>query len=181
MKKTIVGNKYAMALFQLAIEKNETEKIENDLRVVKEVFETTSELYSLLNTPNISLGQKKKVISDSFSGLSEYVQNTLMMLIDRHRVEHILPMISAFIDLNYDRKGIAQATVESVRPLTEEEVAVLSSEFAKKVDKNKLEIVNVVNTDLLGGLKIRIKNRIFDGSLKGKLNRLERNLIGNQL
>lgn len=180
MKQTIVGNKYALALFQLSLEKNETEKIEGELSIVKEVFQSTKELSELLKSPKLSLEQKKLTLNNAFSGLSPYVLNTLQLLIDRHRVEHIVPMIDKFIELSYERKGVAEATVESVRPLTDAEKAELSAAFAKKVNKSALQIQNVVNSDLLGGLKIQIGNRIFDGSLRGKLDRLKRELVGNQ-
>lgn len=87
-------------------------------------------------------------------------------------------MIDAYIEMSYDQKGIATAKVESVRALTDEEKLAISSVFAKKMNKVSLEIENVVNNDLLGGLKIQIGNRIFDGSLRGKLDGLKRELLG---
>lgn len=80
------------------------------------------------------------------------------MLTDRHRVDSIIPMIDAYIEMSYDQKGIATAKVESVRALTDEEKLAISSVFAKKMNKVSLEIENVVNNDLLGGLKIQIGN-----------------------
>ena len=65
----------------------------------------------------------------------------------------------------------------SVRPLTEDEQTALSSSFAKKVGKQSLRITNVTDENLLGGIKVQIGTRIYDGSLQGKLTRLERELI----
>lgn len=76
------------------------------------------------------------------------------------------------------KKGIADAKVYTVRPLTEAEKEALSVSFAAKVGKKSLRIDNIVDTNLLGGIKLRIGNRIFDGSLRGKLERLERQLLG---
>ncbi|MCU9613299.1 F0F1 ATP synthase subunit delta [Caldibacillus lycopersici] len=180
MKHTITGNKYAIALFQLALENNEVDKLENDLRVVKEVFESTPELTTLLQSPNVSKEHKKATVTEAFASLSPFIINTLQLLIERHRVEHITPMVEKFIELSLDRKGIAEATVESVRPLTDVEKATLSSVFAQKINKSALEIQNNINSDLLGGLKIQIGNRIYDGSLRGKLDRLKRELVGYQ-
>jgi F-type H+-transporting ATPase subunit delta len=80
--------------------------------------------------------------------------------------------------MSYDRKGIATAKVESVRALTDEEKLAISNVFARRMKKTSLEIENIVNSDLLGGLKIQIGNRIFDGSLRGKLDGLKRELLG---
>ena len=61
--------------------------------------------------------------------------------------------------------------------LTEEETKAISTTFAKKLGKKDLRIENIVDSNLLGGIKLRIGNRIYDGSLQGKLERLERQLL----
>lgn len=101
-----------------------------------------------------------------------------MILIDRHREDYIAEMADHFIELANDERGIAEAKVYSVRPLTEAESEALSSVFASKVGKQSLRIENIVDSNLLGGIKLRIGNRIFDGSLRGKLERMERQLQG---
>ncbi len=177
MSQTIIGSKYASALFQLAVEKNELDRIEKELKVLKQVLQSEKMLFPFLKSPRIEFEEKKKTLKKAFAGFSQYILNTLLLLTERHRTDHILPMIDAFTVLSNEHKGIAVAKVESVRALTEEEKSVISSVFAKKVNKKSLEIENVVNGDLLGGLKIQIGNRIFDGSLRGKLDDLKRELL----
>ena len=65
----------------------------------------------------------------------------------------------------------------STRALTETEYEALSSTFAAKVGKKSLRIENIVDSNLLGGIKVQIGNRIYDGSLQGKLERLEHQLL----
>ncbi|WAA12176.1 F0F1 ATP synthase subunit delta [Fervidibacillus halotolerans] len=180
MIQTEIGNKYGTALFQLAVEKNETDRIENELRIVKYVFESEKNFLTFLRSPKVSFQQKQETLLNVFADFSPYIINTLLLMIERHRIEHMIPMIEQFFQLSYEKKGLAVATVETVRPLTDMEKVEISKVFAKKVNKRSLEINNIVNTDLLGGVKIQIGNRIFDGSLRGKLDRLKRKLILNQ-
>ncbi|GAA0319935.1 F0F1 ATP synthase subunit delta [Bacillus carboniphilus] len=172
-----VSKRYALALFQLAKEQNQVDVVGEELRVVKQVVAETPELLALLNSPKLSLDRKKALVQEIFSACTPYVQNTLMLLVDRHRETEMANVAIDYVSLANDEKGIAEATVQSVRPLKDDEKAAISSVFAQKVGKNALEITNQVNADLLGGLKIRIGNRIFDGSLQGKLERLKRELI----
>lgn len=172
-----VSKRYALALFQLAKEQNQIDLIEEELRAVKQVTSDTPELLALLNSPKLSLDKKKELIKEIFSACTPYVQNTLMLLMDQHREGEIANMAADFVALTNEEKGIAEATVQSIRPLTENEIGGISKAFAPKVGKTSLEIKNQVNPDLLGGVKIRIGNRIFDGSLQGKLERLKRELI----
>ncbi|WP_033827517.1 F0F1 ATP synthase subunit delta [Bacillus andreraoultii] len=178
MSISVVATKYADALFQLAKEKNEVERIQSELQIVKEILRTNNEIITFLKSPRVKKEEKHASLRKAFNNFSPYVLNTLLLLTDRHRADSIIPTIDAFIAMSYDLKGIATAKIESVRTLTEEERAAISSVFAKKMNKTALEIENVVNSDLLGGLKIQIGNRIFDGSLRGKLNGLKRELLG---
>jgi len=100
-----------------------------------------------------------------------------MLLCDAHREEEMEAVAASFIELVNEERGIAEATVYSIRPLTASESEAISSAFAKKVGKTSLNIENVIDSNILGGVRVRIGNRIFDGSLQGKLNRLKRELI----
>lgn len=178
MSNSMVAKRYALALFQLSKENNLLAQVEQELRVVKEVLVDSSDLNAILQSPKVSSAKKKEIVKDSFSQVNPFVLNTLMILIDRHRQDQMVEVVDQFVGLSNEEHGIADAKVYSIRPLTEAESEELSASFAAKVDKKSLRIQNIVDPELLGGLKIRIGNRIYDGSLRGKLNRLERKLLG---
>ncbi|MHC0036516.1 F0F1 ATP synthase subunit delta [Pseudoneobacillus sp. C159] len=177
MSNNTVAKRYALALFQISKEQNLLDQMEEELRVVKDVITGSGDLKAVLKSPKVSKEAKKTIVKDAFSKVNPFVQNTLLILIDRHREDQIAGMADYFIGLANEERGIAEAKVYSVRPLTDNEKEALSATFAVKVGKKSLKIENIVDTNLLGGLKLRIGNRIFDGSLRGKLDRLERNLI----
>jgi ATP synthase, F1 delta subunit len=172
---------YAQALFRLAAEKGLSDAIEQDLRLVRQVLGSDDRLLPFFESPRIPTARKKEIIRRVFAGINPYVVNTLLVLLDRRRLGEAIAMIDEYIRISNEKKGIGVAIVETVRPLTEEEKAGFSSVFAKKVGKRSLEIENVINSDLLGGVKVRIENRIYDGSLRGKLDRLERKLVRNEM
>jgi F-type H+-transporting ATPase subunit delta len=177
MSNSMVAKRYALALFQLSKENNLLAKAEEELRVVKEVLLNSKELNAVLKSPKVTVEKKKEIIKGSFSNMNQFILNTLMILIERHRDDQIVDVVNSFIELSNEEQGIAEAKVYSIRPLTEAEKEGLSASFAAKVGKKSLRIENIVDTDILGGIKLRIGNRIFDGSLRGKLDRLERNLL----
>ncbi|MBS4190091.1 F0F1 ATP synthase subunit delta [Bacillus sp. FJAT-49705] len=178
MTGSTVAKRYALALFQLAQEHQLLNQMEEELRVVKDVVNQNSDLKAVLKSPKLSIAKKKEILTGAFESVSTYVLNTLMILIDRHREDHISDVADYFISLANDERGIAEAKVYSIRPLTEAESEALSASFAAKVGKKSLRVDNIVDSNLLGGIKLRIGNRIFDGSLRGKLDRLERQLLG---
>ncbi|RSD27130.1 F0F1 ATP synthase subunit delta [Mesobacillus subterraneus] len=178
MSNSTVAKRYALALFQLASEKQVLAQVEEELRTVKEVVVNNPELMAFLKSPKLPNEKKKEVLTNAFGLVSTYVLNTLMILVDRHREDQITDVADQFIALANDAKGIAEAKVYSVQPLTAEQAGALSAAFAPQVGKSALQIENIVDSNLLGGVKLRIGNRIFDGSLQGKLDRLERKLLG---
>ncbi|WP_077215061.1 F0F1 ATP synthase subunit delta [Bacillus dakarensis] len=178
MSGSTVAKRYATALFQIAKEQQILDAVENELRVVKQVVANNAELNVVLKSPKLTVDKKKEILKQAFGNVQTSVLNTLMILIDRHREGLISDVVDQFIEFANDERGIAEATVYTIRPLTEEESQALSSSFAAKVGKKSLRINNIVDSNLLGGVKIRIGNRIFDGSLSGKLERLERQLLG---
>jgi F-type H+-transporting ATPase subunit delta len=180
MSNGIVAKRYAVALFQLAKEKQTLDQIEAELRVVKQVFTSNAKLTELLSNPKVSVEKKKGLVKDAFAAFSEQVLNTLYLLLDRHRETIVAELVDEFIDLANEERGIAEAKVYTVRPLTDVEQANISTQFARKVGKVSLRIENIVDRTLIGGVKIRIGNRIYDGSVSGKLQRLERELVAKR-
>lgn len=178
MTSSIVAKRYALALFQLANEHQLLDQMEDELRAVKDVVNHDSEFKAVLKTPKLSIQKKKEIVKEAFASVNTYVINTLLIMVERHREDEITGMVEHFLDLSDEQRGIAEAKVYSVRPLTDEESKALSATFAAKVGKQSLRIENIVDSNLLGGVKLRIGNKIFDGSLRGKLDRLERQLLG---
>jgi F-type H+-transporting ATPase subunit delta len=177
MSNTIVAKRYALALFQIAKEQQLLGVVEEELHVVKEVFVYNTELKVILKSSKLPLEKKREILKAAFASVNIYVLNTLFILIDRHHEDQIIEVANQFFELANAELGIAEAEVHSIRELSDAERNALSATFAAKVGKNSLKIENIVDSNLLGGIRLRIGNRIYDGSLRGKLNRLERKLL----
>ncbi|RJS55702.1 F0F1 ATP synthase subunit delta [Bacillus subtilis] len=178
MSGSAVSKRYASALFDIANESAQLNQVEEELTVVKQVFQNEKALNDVLNHPKVPAVKKKELIQNAFGSLSQSVLNTIFLLIDRHRAAIVPELADEFIKLANEARQIEDATVYSVKPLTEAEILSLSQVFATKAGVASLRIRNEVQTDLIGGIKVRIGNRIFDGSVSGKLQRIERQLAG---
>ncbi|GAF65059.1 F0F1 ATP synthase subunit delta [Alkalihalobacillus trypoxylicola] len=177
MSSSTVANRYAQALFQVSLKKGTLEQSIEELRAIKTVLKTTPEFSQFLSNPKISKEQKHSFIRTSFQSASQDVITTLLLLVDKKRLDILESMIEKFVSLSFEAQNIAEATVYSAKALTEQEQEQIAQVFASKVGKARLLINNVVNADLLGGFKIRIGDRIYDGSIKSQLDRLERQLV----
>ena len=178
MSNSTVAKRYAIALFELAQQKNELPAVENDLRELNVVWNGSKDLKNIFTSPKLSLDKKKALLREVFAKAHPMVINTLLVLLDKKRLDEVSNIIAEFMELSNDAQGVADAKVYTTRALTEEERASVSASFAKNVGKQSLRIHNIVDPSLIGGMRVQIGNRIYDSTLSTKLERLKRNLIG---
>lgn len=176
MSEAVVAKRYADALFQLGSEKATLSTFVEELDVVKQVFQDNSELNALLSHPRVTKDRKKQFIGEVFKGVSSDVLNTLKLLVERQRVGIVSEVVEAFVELVNESSGIAQGKVYSVRKLSDAEKTELENSFAKRLNKKMIKLENVVDPSIVGGVKIRMGNTIYDGTVSGKLRRIEQNI-----
>ncbi|WP_010099429.1 F0F1 ATP synthase subunit delta [Ornithinibacillus scapharcae] len=176
MSEAVVAKRYADALYQLGSEKSTLNILVNELGVVKQVFNENSELTSFLAHPRVTNVKKQQFLTEVFAGVSQDVLNTLKILVERHRVGIVPEIADSFEALVNEASGVAQGTVYSVRELSDAERSDLEKSFAKRLNKSVVKLVNVIDPSIVGGMKIRMGNTIFDGTISGKLRRIEQNI-----
>lgn len=180
MSQTVIARRYAHALFDLAREKGELDRVKQELDVVVKTIEGLPELQEWFMTPAVNVERKKELVAEHFQGFSDWTKNFLFLLLDRDRQELISLIAQEYNKLADDAMGIQEAVVTSALPLSEQEKEQLAAVFEERIGK-KLRIVNVVDSDLLGGLIVQIGDRVYDGSLRTKLLRFRRKLTRSRV
>jgi len=170
-----VAKRYAKALFEIAQERNVLDQVENELKLVAETIASLPTLKEWLNHPLTEVSEKKELFSTVFSQLSELTQNFLFLLTDRRREAIIEPILNEYKRFANEARGVAEAEVISAFPLSEKDKEVLVATFERLVGK-KIQINSKVDSDLLGGVIVRIGDRLYDGSLRTKLLRFQERL-----
>lgn len=173
----VVANRYAEALFQLGEEKNNTDELLESAGLAASVFRENRELSPFLGHPRVSQGKKEQFLEDVLEGTNRDVLNTIKLLVGRHRTEIVSDVMESFIQQVNDARGVANAYVYSARKLSDEALHELEAVFAKRFGKQKMRLENVVDSSVIGGVKVRVGNTIYDGSLSGKLNRMKREIV----
>jgi F-type H+-transporting ATPase subunit delta len=178
MKQDHVAKRYAIAVFELAKEQNAVAQITEELKVVNEVVENTDLFDTFFKHPKVTREQKKDLVKASFHGkISDTLLNTLFLLIDKKREGILFKLVEEFLKLTNEEQGVAEAKVFTAKPLTDGEQAAFAATFSKVSGKGKLTINNIVDPELIGGFKVRIGDRIYDGSVLSQLRRIERRMI----
>jgi len=175
MMQSVVAKRYAKAIFEIALEKGKTEQILEELQLVDESFASSSELRNWLINPAVGAEEKKAALARIFQDQSEPVQNLLFLLVDQDRTNLIHEIVNLYRAFHYEQKGMVEAVVTTAFPLSEEEEKQLIETFEQLTQK-QLHIKKQVDSDLLGGVVVKIGDRIYDGSLRTKLQQFQKQL-----
>jgi len=169
---------YAQALFEVASKRGGADDIEKDLEGIKEILESNKEFRDILYHPSITKTDKKDIINKTISRQcsSKWVRNLLYILIDKRR-EKILDFLpDVFKGVAGQIRGVVSVKVQTAFPLTGTRRVKLK-ENIEKLTKKKVELETEVNKEIIGGMIIRIENKIIDGSITNQLKNLKKNLL----
>lgn len=165
----IVANRYAKALFEVAEERNSVDAIETQLISVAHAISENEELRRVLLHPQVNSAEKKALVDKLFDkevGLE--VMNLLRLLIDRKRELIIDEVLEAYTHMADFKRGILDVTVTTAVPLDEEEQQDLARRLGDVLGK-KLRMHVKVRKEIIGGILLRIGDRLYDGTMAGKL------------
>jgi len=169
-----VAKRYAKALYEIVSEKELLDQTEQELQLISQTLKDHPSFLQLLHHPRIDKETKKKEFSTIFAGaLSETLVNFMSLLIDNHREDQLDNILVSFTAIANKERGLEDAYVTSIQPLTDAEKEEISSRFSQLINK-KIRIHNIVNPAILGGIIVKIGDRLFDGSVVGKLQRFKR-------
>lgn len=171
---TVVAKRYAKALFEVASQQQRTLEVEEELKAVVEAIQSQEEIRLFIATPNISDTDKLNVLRAALQDkLSEPVMNTVELLVERRRTNILPDLLESYVKYLGESLGLSDAVVYSTYALNDQEKEAVAAEFGQLAHK-KIRITNVIDKELLGGLKVIIGDTMYDGSLSSKLARLEK-------
>ena len=176
MSNLAVAKRYGQALFDLASEKNMLDQLERELTQVLEVIKESYELKKILEHQLISPETKQEIFRKVYSGnISPIAMNFLLLILHKRREMALNQIVSQFLNLANEARGIVKAQVTSAAQLSSEDLEKLCESLEKITGKNIL-LEATVDEKLIGGLVVKIGDRIIDGSISTKLKMLEKHL-----
>jgi F-type H+-transporting ATPase subunit delta len=178
----LVKATYGDALFELAVEENKTELLCEEAQAVLQAFRENEELAGFLNHPKIETAKKQETIENIFGRfVSKDMTGFLTLIVNKGRYNDITAILEYFIDKVKDYMKIGVVYVTSAMELSEQQKAAVEEKLRQTTDYVSFEMNYKVDESLIGGLIVRIKDRVVDSSIKTKLSELKRDLLKIQL
>lgn len=171
---TDAGQRYAQALFDLAKDQNAIAAVEADLKGLKAAWHESADLKRLLASPAFSAEDKAKglyAIADRAKS-NPTTRKFLGLLAANRRASHLPAVITSFEKLSADYRGVVSAEVVTATPLSSAQAKGVQAALRTALGKDP-EISTRVDPSILGGIKVRVGSRLFDASLKSRLDSLK--------
>lgn len=180
MKGREIAHSYATALYELGAEEGpeRLDRLERDLERAWEWIRE-SELLKALRHPLIAREEKLELLRIVFEGaVDRYVLNLLLVAAERGRIVHLPTIIEEFRELREERERLLYVTVETPYPLDglRGKIAARLSALAGR----EVRLREQLNKDLIGGIRLHLRDYVLDGSLATQLERLKEQLLKSE-
>ena len=173
----LVSKTYGDALFAVALEENRMDEFFEAVKVVADILRTNEEFSKLMDHPKIIKEEKVKIVEEAFkNGIPKEIVGIMTLLITKGRADEMLSVFDYFIELVKEEKKIGRADVVTATELSEEQKAKVEKKLLDTTKYETFEMNYSVDTSLIGGMVIRIGDRVVDSSIKTKLFELTREL-----
>lgn len=175
----IVANRYAKSLLELSLEKGQVEKVFADMKYVQEVYNHNKDFVNFLNSPIIKTDKKQAALKAVFaSSISDMSLGFFNILAAKRREAYMGDVAKSFIEQYRKHKNITTALVISATRLDDAARKQLL-EVVKKSATGEVELVEKIDTNLIGGFILRIDDKQVDASISRKLNELRKTFTEN--
>lgn len=173
-KGSAIARRWAQALFEAAAAQGATVEVGRDLRALLESLWGSEEARRFLLGDRTSIEDRKKLVRgllDAAGGGPRLVRSFVLLALDKRREAYLPDMAEAYGALLDRSQGLVEVEVRTAVELPAADRDGLRNVIASKLDR-KIRTNFVVDSSLLGGLQIRVDDRLFDASLKRRLERL---------
>jgi ATP synthase F1 delta subunit len=168
-----IAEVYSRALFDVAKEHDVLDDVHDELEQFVEALNENRDLQVFFFSPYFSSQEKKDGIGKMISGADENFVRFLELLAERHRMPAVFRIKRDFDDLYAEERKLLPVTITSAIELDKDLVKDVRQKIEEQTDR-KVELTTKVDPDLLGGLVLRVGNKVLDGSIRARLERLRK-------
>ena len=171
---SIIANRYATALFELADDQSRLDEVAADLTRLVSSIDVSQDLQRLVRSPILNRKDQGKAMTSVLEAMEvgELTKNFVGLIAQNRRLFALTDMVKGFLDELARRRGEATAEVTAARSLSESQVAALQESLQRSLG-GKVSISHEVDPTLIGGMVVKVGSRMVDTSLRTQLNKIQ--------
>lgn len=160
-----ITSRYAEALYSLKKDEDSLESSQKEVKELIKVLKENPDFLVLLTSSYKEFEEKEEIIDKVFVGVDEEIKTLIKIVVKNHRGQYLTEIFENYNSLVNEYRGVLEGLVYSTEPLNESQLAKLNSAIGK-IETRPVELKNIIDPSLIGGVKVVINDHIYDGSIK---------------
>lgn len=178
----LISKTYGEALFELAVEEKKIDAFVEEIEMIQEVLAQNTQFDELMAHPKITKEEKTALVQTVFKErISDELTGFFKLIVEKDRYRDKDEILSFFLDKVKELKGIGVAYVTTASALRTEQRQQVEQRLLATTQYKEMEMHYAEDSTLIGGMRIRIGDRVVDSSISTKLSDLQRQLLKIQL
>lgn len=175
-----LAGRYAKSLIDLAVERNELDKVYDDMQYLQQVCKGNRDFVAVLRSPVISPDKKQTILQAVTNGnISEITSGFNRLLVRKGRESNLPEIAQAFIDQYKQLNEIYTIRLTTATPVSEEVKQQIVDKVSSQLPMKHIELTTTVNEDLIGGFVLQIGDKLIDASIAYDLNAIRKQFLNN--
>ena len=171
-----VSSRYGLALYSLALDNNKVIEWQEEVKELNRVLKENPDFVMILGSNFLPFEERVKILNKSLVGVNENIIALIVVVMENNRTSCLYDILESFNSYCNEYRGVSEGLVYSSDKL-EQTVINQIEEKISKIEKRKVELKNIIDPTLIGGVKVVISDHIYDGSIKHHLEMMKKDLL----
>lgn len=174
--KNEIANRYGQALFSLAEDSNKVSSLQEEVKVLRDILADNPDFMMVLDSDFLSIEERKEIVDKTLKNADKDLLALIKILIENRRIKYLNDVLQSFNSYCNDSFGIKEGLLYSTEPVDKKTVKEIEEQISK-LESCKVELINKIDPSLIGGVKVVINDRVYDGTIKNRLAELRKSLL----
>jgi len=171
-----IASRYASGLYSIALDVNKVNVWQDEIKTIHKLFLENREFLDVLSSAFLSLNEKEEMLDKTLIGVDKNIVNLIKLLIKNHRQRYILDTFQAYNSLANQLRGVKEGLIYSTYRLDDKTLEKIKQKI-KEVEGCDIDLINIIDPTLIGGVRVVIDGHIYDGSIKSHLQKMKESLL----
>ena len=171
-----VSSRYGLALYSLALDNNKVIEWQEEVKELRSILLENTDFIMILGSSFLSLEEREEILEKSLVGVDKNILALIHVVMENNRSHELLDIFDSFNSYCNEYRGVSEGLIYSTLKLDKTVINQIEEKISK-IEHNKVELKNVIDPSLIGGVKVVIHDRIYDGSIKHHMENMKKDLL----
>ena len=171
-----ITSRYATALYSLKLDSQQLLESQKEVRELKKIFLENPDFIVILSSSYKSNEEKVEIIDKTLVGVDDEIKSWIKIITQNHRASQLVDIFDGFISLVNEYRGVKEGLVYSTEKLSDAQLTKLNKKISE-AENIPVDLKNIIDPSLIGGVKVVINDHIYDGSIKHHIEDMKISLL----